>query len=138
MLSLNNSFEYSTLTNPTGTPIINEGSILPLLIYSSNVIKAVGALPTEYITGPLIKEALSTHTHALVTFLSFASLATSSSAIKHLTLTPNLLSLFLLIPAKVILVSVTIVAAFFINSRALNTASSLNFSVSLNEKSAVV
>ena len=55
-----NSLLSTTLTKPTGHAIINTGFNLPLLISSSILISAVGALPIAKITGSLSFAAFST------------------------------------------------------------------------------
>jgi adenosylcobyric acid synthase len=121
------SLDSTTLTKPTGTPIISSGLSLPSLISSYSLTKAVGALPIAKIRGPVSPAALSMLAVALVVPFALASSATSSSEIKHTAFPPSSSKILLLTPDQAILVSVTIVAPFFKASRLLDTAPSENF-----------
>ena len=82
--------------------------------------------------------ACSMETTALVTLRSFASPATSSSAIKQRAIPPCASSTFLLTPESAIFVSVTISAPVRIRCFAISTAFSEKVSVSAYPKSALV
>ena len=75
---------------------------------------------------------------ARVTLRSFASFATSSSAIKQCAIPPYVSSTFLLMPDNAMFVSVTISAPFRIRLFATATAFSEKVSVSAYPKSALV
>ena len=67
----------TTLTNPTGTPIISAGSTFPAAISSWRASSAVGALPMAKTQGFPSPAARSMETAARVTPRSLASSATS-------------------------------------------------------------
>ena len=121
------SFDWTTFTKPTGTPMISSGFKKPSSISSYSLTRAVGAFPTAKISGFERPAALSILAVARVVPFFLAFCATSSSDIKQYTSPPYRANAFLLIPAFAIWVSVTIQAPFLIASRACCTAPSENF-----------
>ena len=97
----------TTLTKPTGTPMISAGLSFPASICSCREIRAVGALPMAKMQGFGSFAARSMETMARVTPRSFASAATSGSDIKQCTCPPSFERMVLLMPERAIWVSVT-------------------------------
>ena len=118
------SFDSTTFTKPTGTPIISFGASLPAFINSSSAMSAVGALPMANMSGFLSPAAFSMDTAARVTPRRFASAATSSSAMKQCASPPSFANVVLLIPAFAICVSVTISQPLLSASTPIRTACS--------------
>ena len=115
-----------TFTKPTGTPIISAGVTAASSISDFSFMSAVGAFPIANIRGPSSDAAFSMLTVALVTPRSFASAATSGSAMKHAARLLWRSSAALFMPLLAILVSHTIVAPLCSAAKAACTAVSEN------------
>ena len=132
------SLALTTLTNPTGTPMISAGLYPFVSISSLSVSRAVGAFPIAKIVGPSRAAALSILTAARVIPRAEASSATSGSAMKQIASPPHFASAFLFTPASAMFVSVTILAPLRIASLAFSIAPGEKAIVSAYSKSAVV
>ena len=131
------SLAPTTFTKPTGTPMINAGRKLVCSINSFSARSAVGAFPMAKIVSPSSPAAFCMLTAARVSPRACASCATSGSAIKQRASPPHCANAFLLMPARAMLVSVTIRAPLRIAALPFSTASGENVMVSAYSKSAV-
>ena len=101
------SLASTTLTKPTGTPMTILGCSRPARTRSQMENSAVGALPMANTASGSVSAAFSMDTSERVTPLAFACSATSASPMKQCTSPPNRASVFLLMPAMAMVVSVT-------------------------------